>query len=212
MPKGCAEDPTLCAAFEPVDLEYRPGSLQSSLLGSLGMALATHESSEPLAARWGRVFSDALDHAADATTRDMIRGATSVMNGFVRARLGDVAGDALETLEASLMTAVDQQLARRIEAKAELGAMRAFCALAEQVRDLVNCPVVLTLDRGDRLSELDFRMLLDLLGILPGGVHVHLEHTRAKPGDEGRIAELKAAGAATPSALTVMTWSGWSER
>jgi len=204
----CTEDPTLCAAFEPVDLEYRPGSLQSSLLGSLGMALVTHESSEPLAARWGKVFSNSLDQAADATTRDMIRGASSFMNGFVRARLGDVAGDAIETFEASWMTAVDQQLARRIEAEADLGAMRAFCALAEQVQDLVNRPVVLTLDRGERLSDLDFRMLLDLLSILPAGVHVHLGHTRAKPGDEGRIADLTAAGAVTPSALTVIDMVG----
>lgn len=202
-----ANDPARCAAFEAVDLEHRPGTLQSSLLGSLGMALATYESSEPLAERWSRVFRDALGRAADATAQDMIRGATSVMNGFVRARLGDTVSTALETFETSLMTAVDEQLARRIEAEADPGAMRAFCALAEQVQAVVAKPVVLTIDRGERLSDPDFRLLMDLLDILPTDVHVHLGHTRAKPDDEDRIAQLKAAGAAT-SAIVVVDLDG----
>ena len=205
-----ASDPVICATVSPVELEFRSGTLQASLLGALGMALAAHESSEPLAARWGRIFKDALDRAADTTAQDMIRGATAVMNGFVRARLGDAAGQALDTFETSLLTAVDEQLARRIEADADPGAMRAFCTLAEQVQILAGGPVVLTLDRGERLSDADFRMLLDMIEMLPASVHVHVGHTRAKPEDEDRLTQLRVAAAAThrSSVLTVVDLNG----
>ncbi len=196
------------ARSELVELEHRSGTLQASLLGALGTALATYESGEDLAERWGRVFQDALDKAADAATRDMIRGATAVMNGIVRARLGDEAADALMRFEAGLTQALDEQLARRIEVEADPGAMRAFSGLAEQVQTLVDGPVVLTLDRAERLADPDFRQLLDLLQILPAKVRVHIGHTRARPADEVRITELRAAGSGERAALEVLELDG----
>lgn len=201
-------DTRTVARSEVVGLEHRSGALQTSLLRALGTALATYESTEDLGQRWGRVFKDALERAADATAKDLIRGAAAVMTGAVRERLGDAAADAIERVEAGLTEAMDEQLARRIEAEADPGAMRAFCGMAEQVQALVDGPVVLSLDRAERLADSDFRQLLDLLEILPAHVHVHVGHTRARPSDEARMTDLKIAGSGTSGALDVLELDG----
>jgi len=202
------------AASEPVPLEFRSGTLQTGLLHALGVVLATSASAEVLTARWTRVFKSAVGLAADATAKDLIRGATQFMNGVVRAHLGDDAASGLETFETSFMTAVDAELAQRIDAEADSGAVHAFCMLAAQVREVVGVPVVLSLDRAERLPESDFRLLLDLLDMLPDGVHLRVGHTRAQPEDEGRIARVRAAAApaTTPgTALNVIELDGLDE-
>lgn len=184
------------AVANPVGLEHRSGALQAALLESLGVALAGFESTQTVAERWGQVFNNALERTADAKAQDLIRGATAFMNGVVRARLGDPAADALESFEVNVMSSIDEQLARRIEADADPGAIAAFRALAEEVAVLVGEPVVLTIDRGERLSEDDFRMLLDLVERMPNGVHVNVGHTNRHASDEDRIRRILEAGGA----------------
>lgn len=196
------------AQSDVVELEFRSGTLQASLLGALGTALATHESGEDLSERWGRVFQGAFDNAADAAARDMVSGATAVMNGIVRARLGEEAADALQRFEGGLTQALDERLARRIDAEADPGVMRAFCTLAEQVQAFVGGPVVLTLDRAERLADPDFRQLLDLIEILPQDVHVQLGHTRVRPSHEERITEFRSAGSGKNDSVQVLDLDG----
>jgi hypothetical protein len=201
------------AGSDLVELEHRSGSLQVALLSALGTALARFESTEDLTARWGRVFRGALQRAADATAQDMIRGATTIMNGAVRARLGDPAADALERFEAGLTQALDEQLAHRIRAEADPGATRAFCALAAEVQKLVEGPILLTFDRAERLADPDFRQLLDLLELLPADVHLNIGQTRARPADEDRITRIKAGAtnAGGTAVLTVVDLAGLDE-
>lgn len=196
------------AVAAPVMLEHRSGTLQCSLLEGLGMALAEFESAESSGERWARVFADAAQRTADAGVRDMIRGAHGFMVGMVRARLGDEAADALASVEKNLNEALQEQLSNQIAREADRGAMAAFCLLAARTQELVGAPVVLSLDRGERLGDSDFQMLLDLASQLPTSVHVVVSHTLRGTDDDDRVRRLTEAASTSGHPLKALKLDG----
>lgn len=179
----------------PVRLTHRPGALQTALLEGLGLAVAIAESEEPTSARWQRIFKDAMAKVAENRVRDMVAGAQSFMLGVIRARLGDEAADIIADAQKQLTLSAADQLSERIVAASDPDVLAAFKALASAAARLAERPLVLAIDGVERLSDTDFRMLLDLIDDMPAGLQILLAHSTRDADDVQRIRQLDEVGA-----------------
>jgi energy-coupling factor transporter ATP-binding protein EcfA2 len=171
----------------PIQLAHRPGALQMALLDSLAAVVAQHEESSGRLARWAQVLAGAAGKAASARVRDMVGAASSVLVGALRARFGDEAVDLVRSIGGQLTAAQDEQLIARISSQSDPDALAAFCLLAAEVHDLTRRPMMLSIDRLERLEETDFRIFLDLVEQLPNGVQLLVTHSTRTAEDLRRV-------------------------
>lgn len=186
-----ADTPRAPLAPAPVQLAHRPGALQVALLDALAAAIADLESSEGRVARWGRIFATAAAKAADARVRDMVTAAGGFILGAIRARLGDDFADVVESIGGQLRASQDEQLAARIATASDPDALAAFCLIATEARELAAKPIVLSIDRAERLPDEDFRYMLDLFEQIPEDIHLVVAHSSRSPEDTRRVRLIK---------------------
>lgn len=187
----------------PVPLEYQPGSLQVALLEALGLAVAEYAISESSVERVGRIFARATESMSEERLRDMIAGAKGLILGVVRAKYGDEAANALESAGRHLGAAREAVLASRIRAASDPGALGAFCALTAELANLTGLRLVVPIDGAERLSDGDFRLLLDLVNRLPDQVFVVLTHSVRGLLDLQRARQLAVVGTPAGGARAV---------
>ncbi|QIX27066.1 AAA family ATPase [Nocardioides sp. JQ2195] len=177
-----------------VQLTRRPGALQGALLEALGLAVTMAEAAEGPARRWERIFRDTLAQVAQNRVRDMVAGAHGYMLGIIRARLGDPVADLIAEVGDQLSLSAADRLSNQIAAASDPDALQAFKELAFCASSLTDGPLVLALDAVERISDDDFRMLLDLVEDLPQGVFLLMAHASRAADDLARIRQLDEVG------------------
>lgn len=173
----------------PVALSRRPGALQEALFASLGSAIAADPSQAP-AMQWATVVRGAIDRANQAQVRDMLGAAHAFVIDVVRARFGDAAADLLVETGQQMRLSAEAQLSARIAAAADPDALTAFVILADEAVRVTRRPIVVVIDGAERLSDGDFRMLMDLIEQLPENIHLISSHTTSNAPQLARVREL----------------------
>ncbi|MBU1801524.1 MAG: ATP-binding protein [Actinobacteria bacterium] len=175
---------------EPVRLPHRPGALQQALFESLAQTLSEFDERTSLLERWGDLVTSAAGKVAQARLKGMVAGAGRMMLGMVRARAGEEAAELASELASAISKEDLDRLEHRVAAQADSDVLATFCALAQEVCELVDQPVVLLLDGAERLAEDDFRLLLDLAEQMPSGLHVVVTHSTAMADQVERVQRL----------------------
>ncbi len=184
------DDTTVLCSDESRRLPHRPGALQQTLFEALGDALSQFSERTSLVQRWGDVISRATGHVAQARLRGLVAGGGRLLLGFIRARAGDDVAHLAADFVSAVSEADAERLENRIAAQADSDVLAVFRAIAQEICEVVDQPLVLILDGAERLAEDDFRLLLDLAEEMPVGLHLVITHAAAMREQVDRIQRL----------------------
>ncbi|SFB32062.1 hypothetical protein SAMN05192575_107154 [Nocardioides alpinus] len=193
---AASDESTAAVHSSVITLQRRAGSLQLALMQALASILEARAAEEGSLERLSRMLARASTKVVEARLRDLAMGASAMLFGWVKDKLGDTVGCALEDLAHELATTSTDEFAARISAGADRDVVDTFLALAAEIQAYVGAPLVLSLDGAERLGEDDRRILLDIASAPLGPVRLRVALALASEDASAWALQLREVGAA----------------
>jgi len=141
-----------------------------------------------------QTLSSGVEHLTRATSSELTRVVKKHLLGLLRARVGEEIADSVERIASDLSSPHEQMLADQLRQIADADTLRAVIDLAGQLAATVG-NFALLIDRGERLTEADMGLLMELPDLLPDGVAVVVAHRVANSQEAERVRLAASCGA-----------------
>lgn len=143
------------------------------LLRSLSEVVAEIIDGQRTAERFGKRLSGVIERMVVSRGRELAHAAGREILNFVRSRLGPEAGQAVADAVAALWEESAESLGARLDrARAEVARDVIVDFAGEVVALSGDRPVLIALDRCERLDDANLRLLADLAEVLPDGAQI----------------------------------------
>jgi len=176
----------------PVACLFDSGALQVALLDALSAAIALHDAEE---SGW-RQLGNRIIHASRETSQEMGKSLCDALVqellNLVKSRLGQDVGNGLLTFVKGLRNDDRDSLRRDIRSRSDGNVVRLLVRLADEVADVLDQDIVVSLDDVDRLGEVDQRILASIAAQPPHRVRVIVAYSTVKPDALTAIDQLRA--------------------
>lgn len=143
------------------------------VLSALGDIVGQIAEEQGALERLGQQLSGAVDRLVESKGRELALAAAREVLGFVRARIGPEAGQALADAVTALREGSAESLGARLGRERPTVAREVIEGFSQEVVALADPrPVLIVLDRCDRLNDDGSRLLADLAEVLPDGAQI----------------------------------------
>ena len=161
---------------------YFSDHLATVILGMFGDAVADVIQQQGMSAGVASRLQAATARLIDQKGREIVVAAGREILACVRSRLGPEAGEALRVAWTALAETDAESLSARLDRVSQPQVREMVVEFAKEVQDLsADRRIVLGFDRCDRLSEDGFRLLADLVELMPDGMTIWAASQSSRP-------------------------------
>ena len=176
-----AEYGALTLAPPPTACLFDSGALQVALLDALSAAMAQSDSEESNWHKLGNRITHASRETALEVGKSLRDALVQELLNLVKSRMGQDVGQSLLAFVKGLRSDDREGLRRDIRSRSDGNVVRLLVRLADEVANVLDRDIVISLDDADRLSDDDQRILAGVAANPPRRVRVIAAYSTARP-------------------------------